>query len=115
MSKPQLILLRRITQRQLHHKSVELRLGQGVGPGKLYGVLCCYDHKEAINVVSCTIYGDFFLLHGFKQCGLGLGRSTVDLICQENIAHHRAGSVIKGLGSGIIYGKSGDIGRQCIR
>ena len=36
------------------------------------------------------------LLHGFQQCGLGLGGCTVDFVRQDDVGEHRAGLELEG-------------------
>ena len=55
------------------------------------------------------------LFHYFQKGGLGLAGSTVDLICQQKVAHDSPGTIGKLSALFVIHGKSGHIGRDNIR
>ena len=79
---------RGIVDDHLKHETVDLSLGQLIGAFLLNGVLRCH-HKERIGQLERILTdGDLMLLHGFKQCALHLGGSTVDLIGQHEVGKH---------------------------
>ena len=61
------------------------------------------------------VYRHLSFFHYFQKGGLGLAGSTVDLICQQKVAHDSPGTIGKLSALFVIHGKSGHIGRDNIR
>ena len=80
-----LIIYTWIVENDPHEESVELCLWEWVGTLMFERVLRG-KYNEWTRECKCLITdGDFFLLHGFEESGLYLGRSTIDLIGEEDI------------------------------
>ena len=61
----------RVADPQLHGEPIELRLGQGIGPVLLDGILGG-DHEERVRQhVPDVVHRDLALGHGFEQGTLG--------------------------------------------
>ena len=58
---------------------------------------------------------DLVLAHRFEQCRLGLGRSAVDLVRQDDLRHHRAGPELKVLGLLVKDRDAGNVAGQQVR
>ena len=112
---PDLLLRRRVPQGELHEESVDLRLGQRVGPEGVDGVLSGQDHEGLLQAVGPGIHGDLLFLHGLQQARLGLGRGPVDLVGQDDAAHDRAGAELEFAGLLIVDGKAGDVRGHDVR
>ena len=62
-----------------------------------------------------TIYGHLTFLHDLQKCRLGFTRSTVDLICQQQIRHNHTRLIVKSTGRLVVHRESNDIRRHNIR
>ena len=74
----------------LEHEAVELGFGQRVGAFHFHGVLRGQHEKGFWHQMALAAGGHAAFLHDFEQCGLGLGRGTIDFIHQQQILEHRA-------------------------
>ena len=75
---------------KLEHEPVELRLGKGIGPLLLDGVLGG-QHEEGVGeVVGGAARRDLVLLHRLEQRRLGLGRGPVDLVGEHHVGEDRS-------------------------
>ena len=79
-----------VADNNLEHESVGLRFGKRVGSFLLDGVLGCQYEEGGCEFMCLVTYRHLALLHGFEQCGLHLGGSTVDLIRKYEIREDRA-------------------------
>ena len=61
----------------------------GIGAFRFDWVLGGKHTERAGQLVSLALDGHLFLLHGFKQCGLHLGRCTDDLIGKDKMGKDR--------------------------
>ena len=84
-----LLLLGRITNLHLHHKSVDLRLGQRIGTLLFDGVLRRQNQKRIIEWIRIAADRHLPLLHRLEQSTLNLGRGAIHLIRQDNICENR--------------------------
>jgi hypothetical protein len=85
-----LLVERRVAHEELRDKAVELRLGQGVGPFVLDGVLRGQNEERRVQRVGRVAEGDLTLLHAFQESGLHLGGGAVDLVRENDVREHRA-------------------------
>ena len=76
--------------RSLHDEPVQLRLGEGVGPLVLDGVLSGEDDEGCIEPEGRVLDGDLALLHRLEEGRLRPGRGPVYLIGEEDVAEDRA-------------------------
>ena len=56
-----------------------------------------------------TVHGDLALLHSLQQGRLSAAGSPVQLVCQKQVAQHRAGLILHGAGGLVVNGKTGDV------
>ncbi len=80
----------RVTQRDPHQESVELRLGQGVGAGLVQRVLGGNHKKRHGQRMGFAVHTDLALFHCFQQGALGLGAGAVDLVCEQHLGEQGA-------------------------
>ena len=76
-------------------KSVQLGDREGVGAFLLDGVLGCKHEERSFKgeIFPCSRH--LPLLHGLHECGLRLGRSPVDLICENHVGEDRTAKEMK--------------------
>ena len=65
--------------------------------------------------VGHAVHRDGVLFHDFQQGGLRLGRGTVDLVRQQQLAVGRAIAVLKLVGLAVQHRKAGNVRGQGIR
>ena len=63
----ELFLPARVTDDESHHETIELRLGQGIGPFVLQRVLSRHDHEGERELPGDPVGGHLALLHGLEQ------------------------------------------------
>ena len=80
----------RILDHQLEQKTVELGLGQVVGPFRFDRVLGGHDQKRRLDRVAHAVDRHPVLLHDLQQGRVGLGRRAIDLVGQEQLGEDRA-------------------------
>ena len=85
-----LLLFGKIIDHDLKHEPVQLGFRQGVGSLEFNGILGRQHEKRPFQFVGCPGCRHLLLLHGFKQGRLGLGRRSIDFICQQNIGKNRS-------------------------
>src|SRR5262245_47653303 len=76
-------------------KTIKLSFGEWIGAFLLDGILCGENEEGIGQGMIEAADGDLALLHGFEQSGLGLGRSAVDLISQDEVGEDRAGEELE--------------------
>ena len=59
--------------------------------------------------------GDLLLAHRFEQCGLSLGCGAVDLVCEDDLGHYRAGAVFELTDLLVVHRCAGDVAGEKIR
>ena len=74
---------------------VELGLGQREGAFVLDRVLRRHDEERVGELVGRAVDGDLPLLHRLEERRLRLRGRAVDLIGEDDLAHHRAGSELE--------------------
>ena len=74
----------------VQHEAIELGLGQRVGPFLLDRILGRHDEEQLRQYIAGPADADLSLGHGFQQCGLHLGRGTIDLIRQDQVVEQGA-------------------------
>ena len=82
----------------MHQKTIQLGLGQGIGPLVLDGVLGGHDQEGLGQRVGAGAHGDLVLAHGLQQGRLDLGRGPVDLVGQDQIVEQGAGLELEAAG-----------------
>ena len=70
----------RIVETQLHHESVDLCLGEGVGAFLLDRVLGGEHHERLLELVGGLAQGYLPLFHALEKGGLDLGGSAIDFV-----------------------------------
>ena len=78
-----------------NQETVKLGVRQHRRAGRTDRVLRGEDDKRVRQIIRLTIDCDLVLLHGLQQRGLRLAGGTVDLVCQQQVRHDRAGLVDK--------------------
>ena len=81
-----LVILGGVIDGQIQQETVQLGLGQRVGPRLLNGVLRGQYKKGFFQRVRLATVGHAAFLHGFEQRALGFGRGAVDLVRQHDLA-----------------------------
>ena len=84
-----LLFQTRIVNHHLQHETVHLSLRQRISTLLLNGVLSSQHQERLRKFVSLCGDGHLTLLHSFKQSTLHLGRSTVNLISQDEVSEDR--------------------------
>src|SRR5437016_8443323 len=85
-----LLIFREIINDDVEHEPVELGFRQWICTLELDGVLRRQNVKWFLQNVSIAFDGDRSFLHGFEQRGLGLRRSTVDFIGENDVCENRS-------------------------
>ncbi|OPZ63313.1 MAG: hypothetical protein BWY83_03429 [bacterium ADurb.Bin478] len=111
----QLLAAIRITDRQLEHKAVHLRLRQRVGALLFDRVLGGQHQKGRRQGEGLIAQCNLAFLHGLQQSGLHFGRGTVDLVRQHQVGKDRALFSVELAGALIIDQRADDVRRQQIR
>ena len=78
-----------------NQEAVKLGIGEHRRAGRTDRVLRGEDDKRVRQIIRLAVHRDLVLLHRFQQRGLRLAGRSVDLICQQQIRHDRAGFVNK--------------------
>src|SRR5260221_1338428 len=99
----------------LKQETVQLSFRQMVGAFLFDGVLRSYHHERGLQVPGLAVNGDLPFLHYFEESRLGFGRSTVDLVYQNDIAEDRAGFKLEIAFPGIEHGSPDDIAGHQVR
>ena len=86
----QLLVLVGIVDQDVEHETVELGLGQRIGPFLLDRVLRGQHEERVGQPVPLAADGHLPLLHRLEQGGLRLGRRAVDLVGQHDVGEDRA-------------------------
>ena len=80
----------RITDLELEHEAIDLRLGQGIGSFLFNWILGGENQERFLQFEGLIADGDLFFLHGLEQRTLNLGRGAVDFIGQNEIGEERS-------------------------
>ena len=75
-----------VTHGQFYHETVQLGFRQHLGSGRSYRVLGCHYDKWVWQLSCDTVYRYLSLFHYLQKSRLCLGRCTVDLVCQQQVA-----------------------------
>ena len=86
----------RISHTQFDGKAVKLSLRQGVSSDVPGRVLRRNDHKWIRHRHGLSVYRDLSFLHRLQQCRLRFGRSAVDLVREQQVAHDQPFTQFKG-------------------
>ena len=97
---------------ELHQESVELGLGQGVGPFVLDRVLGGEDPERVGEDDRLVADRDLAFLHRLQQGALDLGRGPVDLVRQDDRGHDRPGPDVESPGRRSVDLGAGEVGRE---
>ncbi len=84
-----LLLIRRLLHHDLHEETVPLRLGEGVHPFGLDGVLGGQDQERLGDAPGVPTDGHLALRHDLEQGTLDLGGCSVDFVSQHDVGEHR--------------------------
>src|SRR6185312_9286587 len=109
-----LLVARRITNVQLEHEAVDLRLGQRIGSFLLDRILRGQHEKRLLQDVRRAADRNLLLLHRFEQCGLHFRWRTIDFVRQDYVREDRSlfnGETTRRL---IVHLRADDIRRQQI-
>jgi hypothetical protein len=91
---------------------IDLRFRQRVCPFEIDRVLCGEHDERARQLEAVALDGDLSLLHRLEQGCLRLGRRPVDLVGEDHVRKHRAGSQREGGVLGRQHVGAGDVRRQ---
>ena len=80
-----------------------------IGSVGLDRVLCSKHHKGLWKRICVSVNADLTLLHYFKECRLRLGRCTVYLVCQQEVAECGTLSELAFMSYGVYHSKACDI------
>ena len=110
------LILRRVIHPQLEHETIQLRLGEGIGPLLLDRVLR-REHKERRRKVMRLAGGrDLMLLHRLQQRRLGLRGRAVHLVGEDDVRKHRPPHEAEAAlpGGDVLFDdlRAGDVGRH---
>jgi hypothetical protein len=109
----------RVLDEHLEHEPVLLGLRQRVGALLLDRVLRRQHEERVGQLVPHPADGHLPLLHGLQQCRLRLGRSAVDLVCQDDVGEQRPLEELElPLPGGAVLledFRAGDVGRRQVR
>ena len=84
-----------VTHADTNQKTVKLGVRQHRRTGRTNRVLRGKDDEGIRQIIRLAVHCDLVLLHGLQQRGLRLAGGTVDLVCQQQVRHDRAGLVDK--------------------
>ena len=98
-----------IAQADAQEEAIQLRFGERERPLVFDGILRGKHHERARQFVGHAVHRHLALLHGFEQGGLRLGRGAVDLVCQHDLSHDRAGTELELLFGLVIDGDAGHV------
>ena len=105
----------RVTQRDAHQKTVELRFGQRVRANLVKRVLRG-DHKKRLGQGARFAFdADLLLLHGFEQGALRFGAGPVDLVGQQNLGEQGAGVEHKARLGRLVHRHARQVARHQVR
>src|SRR5690606_16360145 len=104
-----------ISDEQLEQEAVELSFGERIDPLALDRVLRRDDHEAIGQGVGLPIERDAPFLHGFEQCGLSLGRRSVDLVGEQELAEDRPAGERELAGLEVEQVGPDDVARQQVR
>ena len=96
-------------------EAVKLGIGEHRRTGRTHRVLRGEDDKRVRQSIRLAVHRDLVLLHGLQQRGLCLAGGTVDLICQQQIRHDRAGLIDKLVCLFVIDREADDVRRHGVR
>lgn len=85
-----LIILVRIVEDYAHQEAVELSLRKWICTFVLQRILCSKYYKRWRKCECLIAYRNSFFFHSLEECGLYLGRSAIDLICEEYTCEYRS-------------------------
>ena len=105
----------RISHAESNHEAIHLRFGKTLRTGRAERILRSDNNKRFRKIMCLSVDGHLTLFHQLKQCGLCLRRSTVYLICEQQVAHCSAVMKLKLLRLRIIHVKAGNVTRHYIR
>ncbi len=103
------------TELEPDEEAIELGFRQREGALVLDRVLGGHDEERVGQLVGRPVDGDLALLHRLEECGLGLWRRAVDLVGEDDLAHHRAGPELERVALLVEDRDAGDVGRQEVR
>ena len=109
-----LALARRVgvTHLNPHQETVQLRLGQRVGPVILDGVLSGDDHEGFRQRIGTTFDCGLPLVHGLEQSGLRFRRGAINFVGQQDVGENRTRLKLEFLASGTVDGDAQHVARQ---
>ena len=74
-------------------EAVKLGVRQHRRAGRTDRVLRGKDDKRLRQIIRFAVHCDLMFFHRFQQRGLRLAGGTVDLVCQQQVRHDRAGLI----------------------
>ena len=111
----ELLVLARVAELDAHEESVELGLGKREGPLVLDRVLRRHHQEGLGELVRRAVDGDLVLLHRLEEGGLGLRRGAVDLVREDDLAHHRTRPELERVRALVEDRHAGHVGGQQVR
>ena len=108
----QLLVVRRVSDHDLEHEPVDLRLGQRVGAFGLDRVLRRHHEERLGNGIGRVRDRHLALLHHLEQRGLHLRGRTVDLVGEQEVAEDRAELRVELPVAHAVDARSDEVGRD---
>ena len=98
----------------LHHEPIPLGVGQLVDALALDRVLRGDDEERPGHLMGVTADRHLLLGHHLEECRLDLGRSTVDLVGEQEVDEHGAELDVEAFAAAAVDPRADDVGRQQI-
>src|SRR5205814_5804887 len=103
------IHLVRVPDEDLQHESVDLSLGEVIGPLGIDRVLRGHDEERIRDFVGLAADGHLPLLHDFEKRALDLRGSAVDLVGEQEIREHRTEGSLKVSGALVVNARTNEV------
>ena len=103
---------RRISERQPEQEAIQLRLGQGIGPGVLVRVLRGEHQERRRQDARAAVHRHLPFRHRLQEAALRARRGAVDLVGENQVREQRAGLEHELPGPLIEHGDAGDVAGQ---
>ena len=114
--KRHLTLIIRVTDCELHQKSIHLRVWERLCTGRADLVLRSNDAERIGQRIANPVHSDLLFLHGLQKRRLRLAGGAVDLVAQQQVGiRYDARHIAERILLLVVHGKADDIRRQNVR